>query len=95
VDLNLPIGITVILELNVPIDILPSGTELQATRAIVGGAPTWLIKAPSGEEVECKDTDLSKSIILRGQEGGVLLVREVLKIVVEQGGHFFPCQLSQ
>jgi hypothetical protein len=105
VDLNLPIGITVILELNVPIDILPSGTELQATRAIVGGAPTWLIKAPSGEEVECKDTDLSKSIILRGQEGGVRLVREVLKIVVEeekandetvvQGGHFFPCQLSQ
>jgi hypothetical protein len=64
-----------------------------------------LIKASSGEEVECKDTDLSKSIILRGQEGGVRLVREVLKIVVEeekvndetvvQGGHFFPCQISQ
>jgi len=59
------------------------GIELQATRVIVGGAPCWLVKAPSGE-LECKDNDLSKSITLRGQDGGVRLVREVQAIVVQE-----------
>jgi hypothetical protein len=61
----------IIIVLAMPLGILPAGAELLATRTISDEGNSWDVQAPSGQVVVCKDTDLNKSIVLRGKENGV------------------------